>query len=978
MQKFIKRLILVIILILFSGITLVSAQGEIQFWEDFEEGASSWDLEPGWMVIQVGENSLLQGEGHFWARLDQDFPGDFQLSFRTKLIQGRLHLVTHLNNQGRYYTGIGSGDTSLSKQYWPDSFQHNLANQGISLPKNTWVDVKMISKGDTLRLYINGQEQWMFTDPEKFDGGKLAFETLEESLVQVDDLTITYQGESHQEAATPQEQPQAEIKSGASSDTWIRTGGPLGGLGYDVRMHPENPDKMYVTDAYAGVFISDDGGKNWYPSNQGIIDRSGESQDAIPVFCLTIDPHNPEIIWAGTQFSGGLFKSLDGGKSWSQKTSGITFRDGLTFRGITIDPVDPNIVYTAGEISSWVWAGVERLGREFDLTKGVVYKSVDGGEHWQEIWRGDNLARYIWVNPQDNQTLYVSTGIFDREAANSDPESGYPGGVGIIKSTDGGQSWKEINNGLSNLYVGSLFMHPENPEILLAGTGNNQYFENNGVYITLDGGESWKRVNSGESINVTSVEFSLTNPRIAYAGGEANIMRSEDGGQTWKFINPDTYGWGPPGIRGGFPIDFQIDPRDPNRIFANNYGGGNFLSEDAGKTWSVASTGYTGAQIRDLNIDPNYPGVVFAAARSGIFLSHNGGTSWTGLGADPYNVLEWNAIAVDPTDNSVLLASTNWWQLLLYSTDKGRSWEKVLELNGNHGVRTVVFSPSNPDWVYAGTGGFFSAGSFDPNTAGQGIFRSEDGGKNWDQITGGEYKDAHVADISISPGDHQYLFAATTNYGIIRTRDGGETWEQLNQGIMMRQGARSVAVHPENPDIVLAGIAFGGIYRSEDAGESWSHSSAGLNPEANITDIVIDPSNPDIVYASDSFSGVYRSSDGGKVWRAFSEGLRMRAVYVLALSRDGSHLYAGTDGEGVFRRDLEGTPPQGLEAEIEPVEESTIEEHEAQEETLESPSVGPGEGSPGRQICPGSYLPLMALLAGYPLWIKRKSKNLVG
>ena len=96
---------------------------------------------------------------------------------------------------------------------------------------------------------------------------------------------------------------------------WIRTGGPLGGLGYDVRMHPDNPDLMYVTDAYAGVFISEDGGLTWQPSNEGITDRSGESQDAIPVFCLTIDPHNPDIIWSGTQYSGGIFEI----HGWRQK-----------------------------------------------------------------------------------------------------------------------------------------------------------------------------------------------------------------------------------------------------------------------------------------------------------------------------------------------------------------------------------------------------------------------------------------------------------------------------------------------------------------------------------------------------------------------------------------------------------------------------------------------------------------------------------
>ena len=72
---------------------------------------------------------------------------------------------------------------------------------------------------------------------------------------------------------------------------WVRTGGPLGGLGYDVRMRPDNPDILYVTDAWSGVNVSVDGGRTWRPSNNGIITRAGDSGDAVPVFCLTIDPH---------------------------------------------------------------------------------------------------------------------------------------------------------------------------------------------------------------------------------------------------------------------------------------------------------------------------------------------------------------------------------------------------------------------------------------------------------------------------------------------------------------------------------------------------------------------------------------------------------------------------------------------------------------------------------------------------------------
>ncbi len=118
-----------------------------------------------------------------------------------------------------------------------------------------------------------------------------------------------------------------------------------------------------------------------------------------------------------------------------------------------------------------------RVGRAFDLVKGVVYKTVDRGEHWTAVWRGDNLARYIWLDPRNPDVVYVSTGIFDREAANSDPDAGVPGGVGVIKSVDGGRTWRRVATGMRNLYVGSLFMHPTRPDVLLAGVGSDVYRE---------------------------------------------------------------------------------------------------------------------------------------------------------------------------------------------------------------------------------------------------------------------------------------------------------------------------------------------------------------------------------------------------------------------------------------------------------------------------------------------------------------------
>jgi photosystem II stability/assembly factor-like uncharacterized protein len=673
-------------------------------------------------------------------------------------------------------------------------------------------------------------------------------------------------------------------------------------------------------------------------------------------------------------------------------------QEGLTFRGISVEPGNSQVVYAAGEISSWGWSAEPINGREFDLTMGVVYKTTDGGESWQEIWRGQNLARYILINPQNPEILYLSTGIFDREAANSNPQTGEPGGEGVLKSTDGGKTWQSINNGLGNLYVGTLFMHPENPQILLAGTGNNQYYQKAGVYLTTNGGKSWNWVSRDFELNANSVEFASSNPQIAYAGGSDIILRSQDGGQSWVKVSAEEYGWGTPGVRGGFPIDFQADPRDPERIFANNYGGGNFLSEDGGQTWQIASSGYTGAQVRSVAVDPDQPGLVYAAARSGFFVSYDGGLTWEGRARSPYWELEWNAAAVDPSNPQHILAGNNWRSTILSSSDGARTWKQVSPEPGeNRGMRVFAFAPSDPRLVYAGTAAFYSAGVFGPEIPAEGIYLSRDGGQSWEQSTLNQFSDAHIMDLVVAREDHEIAYAATSNYGVIRTLDAGENWETVNQGLQMSRGASAVAVHPENPEIVFAGIAFGGVYKSDNGGVTWQQISIGLNPEANISDLVIDPQNPDILYASDLFSGVYRSLDGGKTWQLFSDNLRMRAVNQLALTGDSNHLYAATEGEGVYRLDLNGQPPSPAEAPAPEAEligedqgakqENEKEQDEPQKEQAEmevesdfseSELDREPEPDPGRQVCPGSYLPLaFAALVG-SFWSVRRKRSVIG
>jgi len=773
---------------------------------------------------------------------------------------------------------------------------------------------------------------------------------------------------------------------------WVRLGGPLGGLGYDIRMGPRNPDVMYVTDAYAGVFKSVDGGRTWFPSNSGIDMKQGFSGDAVPVFCLTIDPNQPDTVWIGLQELGGVYRSDDAGETWSLKINGIKERNGLTIRGVSIEPGNSDVVYVAGEISSWKWHGAELMGLAFDRVMGVVYRSNNRGESWREIWRGNNLARYVLIDPHDVNSIYLSTGLFDREAADSDPETHYPGGEGILHSTDRGTSWERVNNGLENWYVGSLYMHPENSDILIAATGNNAYEDGGGLYMTTNGGESWEYKIGA---HLSSVEISESNPDIMYAGGFYEFYGSRNGGESWMKLHHeegDHEGWGVSAIRPGFPIDFQVDPRDPYRIFVNNYGGGNFLSEDGGNTWATASDGYTGADIKSVAIDPHHPSVVYVNGRSGLFKSVDGGVHWTGI--NHWRLPEGLLVVMDPGNSEHLLISEGAFPLLMHSYDMGESIGLSADYNelmwagveagsssaDQQGFAALAFAPTNTQRVYGGYGTFNCY--YEPEVCENGrtlysFLVSDNGGDSWKDMDNPVLKGMQIVSVAVHPHDENILWVAAPKNGIYKSYDGGTTFEQVNTGLWDNM-VMSLAVDPRNPDIVYAGVKSGGVFKSLDAGHTWAHTSAGMDPNENVMTIVLDPQRENVVYAGSISSGLFISKDSGASWRQHNAGLSTRAIRVLAISADGNTLYAGTMGEGVFRLStLSEADFEKMAEAFAPTAVPTKRPTKVPAPDNESVKAEPESEKPvdlsSKGFCPVSYLPVVAGMF-IAAW-NRKKKN---
>ncbi len=689
---------------------------------------------------------------------------------------------------------------------------------------------------------------------------------------------------------------------------WVSTGGPLGGLGYDVRIHPQTKSVMYVTDNFAGVIRSDDAGANWRVSNQGISARSGLSGSAIPIFSLTVDPNNPSIVWAGTNGEGqqfGIFKSTDGGMNWSLKVNGVSASPtGIVFRGFTVQTGSSNTVYAMAEVPSAI------QGLEFNRVNGRVYKTVDGGTSWSLLWQGDNLARYLIIDPGNNATLYLSTGIFDREASNSDCAIGSYGGVGILKSTDGGVTWSAINNGLTNLYVGSLRMHPANSQVMFAAAGNNScsggYVGNQqgGLFRTADGGATWAKVISSDIM--TTVNFAPSNPDVVYAGSASAFYRSSDGGLTWRRYSKSSGGeWGPIGVRAGVPIDVVIDPSDANLLYANNYGGGVFRSADGAQSWAIWSKGYSGAQIHAVHIPPASSSTVLAIGRSGPFRSVNYGGDWTGIGTGQATFAEWNTLVSDPRDARVILLADEHQGKIMRSTDAGNSFTVVFthpqanaaNITTRQGFKTLAVAPSAPDTIYAGVSrerGTLEQGG---TAAGRVIYKSIDAGRTF-AAAGAGLDGKNVRRLVVHPGQADTIWAATSG-GVYRSTDGGANWTLLGLG-----GKNIVALAAEvASNVLVASEKEAGIWLSENGGSSWSGpSTVGIsNPNPYIRALMFGDSAT--LYSADYYSGVYRSADRGRTWTPFPDtpmtGLATRAVNDVVAGN--GVIYAATEGGGVFR-----------------------------------------------------------------------------
>jgi len=604
------------------------------------------------------------------------------------------------------------------------------------------------------------------------------------------------------------------------------------------------------------LFKSTNGGQSWSAANNGLPDD--------PVQSLAVDSKNLGTVYAGTLLNG-IFKSVDGGQNWAATNTG------LTDMSVILLAVDPSN-------SSTIYAG----------TNGSIgfFKSTDAGVHWSPASLGfSNLsATSIAFDPTNPKTIYVGTSQIDSATA------------GFFRSTDGGQTWTISSTGLVEPPTGraigavdGIAVDPTNPAVLYVAGGS--------VFKSVDGGQSWTLV----ALRL-GVAFLFVDPATSstlYAAG-TGFFKSMDGAVSWNTMNS---GLTDIGIR-----ILAANPASPSTLYVGTGSDGAFKTTDGGQSWAVVNTGMNARSVGALASDPANPSALYAGSAMSLSKTVDAGVTWSVIdsGIDPTlkvnSVFGFLGLTVDPTDSNTVYAGGAIPTTLLKSTNAGQSWSPLNEPFLND-VMAVVVDPTASSTVYAGS-------------TVSGVLKSTDGGQSWSLTSITSSQGKTVASLAMDPTNTAILYAGSFGIGggVYKTTDGAQSWTQV-----LAESILSVAINPVLPTTVYAGNATGSVYKSTDAGQTWAALGPGLTDRSGnpvmVRTLAIDPVTPATIYAGTFGAGIIKSTDGGQTWSAINTGLPTLRILRLVIDQaNPATIYAGTFGSGVFKTTSGGQSWQGTQA----------------------------------------------------------------
>jgi len=680
----------------------------------------------------------------------------------------------------------------------------------------------------------------------------------------------------------------------------------------DIAIDPKDENTWYAAVASGNLWKTVNAGVTWEP----IFD----DQSVFATGCVTIDPSDSNTIWLGTgenvggrhlSWGDGVYKSTNGGKTW--KNVGLPNSEHVS--KILIHPENSNVVWVASQGPLWSKGG-----------QRGIFKSMDGGETWIQTlgnkeWTG---ATELLMDPRNHDVLYAAT--WDRHRTVAAYMGGGPGS-GIHKSTDGGNTWMPLTEGIPNSNLGKigLCISVQNPDVLYAAietdlrtggifksinggmtwqkqsdvvsgaTGPHYYQElyacphnfdrlylmDNNAQISDDGGKTFRRMNEKNKHGDNhSINFKASDPDYILMGTDGGIYETFDLCKNWRYME-------------NLPItqfyDIAIDDAEP---FYNVYGGTQDNSTEGGPSRTDNIQGIQNSDWRVvLNWDghqpatePGNPDIIYAQRQQGALSRIDMKTGQTidiqpqPTEGEDYERFNWDApILVSPHDpKQLFFASQRLWR----SNNRGDSWTAIsgdLTRNENRFELPIMG-------------------------------RKQSINNAWDVYAMSNYNTITMVDES--PVQRDLLYVGTDDGLIQVSENNGETWSKMEASKINGVPKRAY-INDIKADLFDANVAYLAmdnhkegdyrpfIYKTTDKGKTWKSIVNNLPQNTIIWRIVQDHIDPNLLFIGTEF-GIYVTTNGGQSWVQMKGGLPTISFRDLKIQRRENDLVAASFGRSIY------------------------------------------------------------------------------
>jgi len=719
----------------------------------------------------------------------------------------------------------------------------------------------------------------------------------------------------------------SKLKSSTFSGLKFRSIGPAvtSGRITDVAVDPKDKSTWYVAAAYGGVWKTDNAGTTFSP----IFDDQGTSS----IGCLAIDPSNPLVVWVGTGennsqraigWGDGVYRSPDGGNTWEN----MGLKSSEHVGRIIVDPRNSNVVFVAAQGPLWA-AGGDR----------GVYKTTDGGKTWKQVlkvdpWTGANEVHF---DPHNPDILFATT--YQRARRVWALVDGGPGS-GIWKSTDGGETWARLKNGLPKGDMGriGLTLPPLEPGAVVATVEASD--KDKGFYRSDDGGTTWKKISDNISTSPQYYQELYADPNIPgrLYSIDTWLQTSDDGGHTWRRAGEkDKH------------VDNHvvwIDPANSKHLLVG-CDGGLYQTFDRCENW-VFFPNLPITQFYKVDVDNAKPFYnVYGGTQDNLTW---GGPSRTTTVNGILNS-DWHAVVggdgfqprVDPTDPNIVYGESQYAGLVRLDLLTGNSVDIQPQpgpddppLRWNWDAPLII-SPHSHTRLY------FAA---------QQVFRSDDRGDSWTAVSGNLTRQldrnklpimgrvwsadaiaknastsfyGNIVALDESPMKEGQL-AVGTDDGLVQvSEDGGKSWRKIRvfPGVGDYAYVSRVVWSRHDANTLYAtfdrhkmGDFRPYVLKSTNLGRTWTSIAGDLPVAEPVYAFVEDTRNPKMLFVGTEF-GVYFTPDGGAKWIQLKSGIPVACIRDLTIQRRDDDLVVCTFSRGFYiLDDLEPLREMASEAKL--------------------------------------------------------------